>query len=245
MSFLSSLYFRLPYAMFSMQHQQMGMTIHDVISMRSQGRLEEAYEVVRTIYANNKSAETSSVMFWTAVDILKKRIIEGRHEEARKILLALERMHESVPGDVAEVRNALASCRWMVSQKRHQSQPLVLQAAHLQAGKWGENVAEEYLVAKGYGIIDRDWRYGHRDIDIIAQDANGLVFVEVKTRSDQSVADPTVALNHDKLKNLRIVINYYLKYNAITIPWRFDVITVVGTIGSKPDITHIQDFRLL
>ena len=42
-------------------------------------------------------------------------------------------------------------------------------AAHNELGKWGEEMAAEYLQQKGYRIIERDWRSGNRDIDIIAQ----------------------------------------------------------------------------
>ena len=51
-------------------------------------------------------------------------------------------------------------------------------AAHNELGQWGENLAAEYLCSKGYVIIDRDWRSGHRDLDIIAEDGDVVVFVE-------------------------------------------------------------------
>ena len=42
-------------------------------------------------------------------------------------------------------------------------------AKHNNTGKWGEDLAADYLREKGYEIIERDWRDGHRDIDIIAR----------------------------------------------------------------------------
>lgn len=51
----------------------------------------------------------------------------------------------------------------------------------------GEQMAVDYLLHKGYQILERDWKSGHRDLDIIALDGDTVVFVEVKTRSKPSV----------------------------------------------------------
>ena len=75
-------------------------------------------------------------------------------------------------------------------------------AAHNELGKWGEETATQLLRDKGYTIVDRDWRSGHRDIDIIARTPDGatLVFVEVKTRTKDDVTRPTDAVDMKKIK---------------------------------------------
>jgi uncharacterized protein (TIGR00252 family) len=119
-------------------------------------------------------------------------------------------------------------------------------AEHLQTGVWGEELAAAYLREKGYVILERDWRSKHRDIDIVAQQANSIVFVEVKTRRNREFAEPETAVDYKKLRNLRLAINHYIHYRKIENPWRFDVITVVGTVGCmSPEINHIEDFALL
>ena len=55
-------------------------------------------------------------------------------------------------------------------------------AAHNELGKWGEEMAARYLLDNGYAIIERDWRYQRRDLDIIASKDGILIIVEVKTR---------------------------------------------------------------
>ena len=113
-------------------------------------------------------------------------------------------------------------------------------------GTWGEDQAAAYLRAKGYTILERDWHSGHRDIDIIAREGKTFVFVEVKTRRDRAFADPKTAVDYQKQRNLRIAIHHYLNHRQLDGPWRFDVITVVGALGSShPEIQHIQDFQLL
>ena len=68
------------------------MTVKEVFELRKQGKIEEAYEAIRPMYAVHKGKYTTLCMFWTANDILKKRIGESRFEEAEKIFKALLRV---------------------------------------------------------------------------------------------------------------------------------------------------------
>ena len=63
-------------------------------------------------------------------------------------------------------------------------------ATHNELGKWGEDCAADYLQRMGYTIVARDWKSGHRDIDIIAMNDGTLVFVEVKTRRNRAFVEP-------------------------------------------------------
>ncbi len=118
-------------------------------------------------------------------------------------------------------------------------------AAHNELGTWGEEMAVRFLERKGYTILERDWKSGHRDIDIIAIDGEIIVFVEVKTRRNRMFGEPEEAIDYQKLRNLRVAINHFVKYKCINQEIRLDAITVVGTPDSgEPEITHIQDFPI-
>ena len=118
-------------------------------------------------------------------------------------------------------------------------------AAHNELGAWGEALATAYLQKKGYVIMERDWKLGHRDLDIIAQDGETVVFVEVKTRRNRVFSEPEEAVDYRKRDNLRKTISSYVKFRHINCEIRFDVVTVVGTPdGSEPEISHIEDFPL-
>jgi putative endonuclease len=117
-------------------------------------------------------------------------------------------------------------------------------AIHNELGKWGEDKAAEFLQRQGYRIIERDWKSGRRDIDIIATDGNEVVFVEVKTRRNRLYGEPEEAVDYRKLQNLRLAINHYIKYRRIDNEVRFDIISVVGMIGREPEIDHIKGVRL-
>ena len=118
-------------------------------------------------------------------------------------------------------------------------------AAHNELGKWGEDQAVEYLQRKGYTIIERDGKSGKRDLDIIAQDGNVIVFVEVKTRRNRLYGEPEESVDYHKLQNLQQAISHYVKFKHIHQEIRFDIISIVGTVGTDPDIQHIQNVALL
>jgi putative endonuclease len=102
-------------------------------------------------------------------------------------------------------------------------------------GQAGEQVAADYLKAKGYAILDMNFKNdsGRRlgEIDIIAKDkaADELVFVEVKTRDYQKYGAtlPEENITHDKLKKLsRIAAAYLNQENLRDANYRFDAISV-------------------
>ncbi len=70
-------------------------------------------------------------------------------------------------------------------------------------GKRGEDIACEMLIGMGHVILERNWRSGHLEIDIISYDPSGIHFVEVKTRSRSIQAPPQE--NVDRQKQRRIV----------------------------------------
>lgn len=118
-------------------------------------------------------------------------------------------------------------------------------ATHNDLGKWGEEVASAYLEQKGYRIIERDWRSGHRDIDLIAISATDIVFVEVKTRSSRSYGEPYEAVSAQKLRNLRSAIHHYVRSRNPSRRPRFDVISIVMTDLIRPEIEHFEDISIL
>ena len=221
------------------------MTVNDVFGLRNQGLKEEAYEAARAIYAVDKSPYASAAMFWTAVDMLRVRLGEDRTDEARKIYLALERLMTGLKDEKGYMHDTLQSCLALMENREKLSRRLSDEAGRKEMGAWGEDLAAAYLREKGYIILERDWRSKHRDIDIIAQQGECLVFVEVKTRRNRDFGSPIDAINYKKQKNLSRAISNYLNYRKWDYPWRFDVISIVGVIGSEmPEIEHIEDFFL-
>ena len=118
-------------------------------------------------------------------------------------------------------------------------------AAHNELGKWGEDIAASYLEDNGYEIIERDWKSGHHDLDIVAKKDDTLVIVEVKTRRNRLFGNPEEAIDYKKRQSLQSAINHYVKSHRFGSSVRFDIISIVGSIGSKPEIDHIKDVPLM
>ncbi len=77
-------------------------------------------------------------------------------------------------------------------------------------GKTGETIASEYLRLRGYRIIERNYRAGHLEIDIIASARGCLAFIEVKTRKGKGFGEAVEAVGRTKIKNMRNAAKYYL-----------------------------------
>ena len=85
------------------------MTVKDIFDLRKQGRIEEAYEAIRPMYAVHKGRYTTLCMFWTAADVFKLRLEQERTEEAEKILEALKRMQPRVEAITKELDSEYAA----------------------------------------------------------------------------------------------------------------------------------------
>ena len=114
-------------------------------------------------------------------------------------------------------------------------------ARHNELGKWGEQYAADYLQSIGYDIIERDWRIGHRDIDIIARTGDGttVVFVEEKTRTSDVVTKPDDAVDIKKIRNIGYAANNYIKTKGIVDEVRFDIISIIGNNKENAQLEHI------
>ena len=92
----------------------------------------------------------------------------------------------------------------------------------------GEDKATEYLRKKGYKIIERNFRKGYGEIDVIAIDKDTLVFVEVKTRTSSSFGSPLESITYWKLKSLIKTAQYYkITHPKLPDSLRIDAVSVL------------------
>ena len=109
----------------------------------------------------------------------------------------------------------------------------------MKRGGWGEQAAADYLTARGYTIVTRNYRTRWGEIDLIVQDDRYLVFVEVKLRKDRDGAPFAV----DAAKQRRIsraAVVYLAEHGLLGRPARFDVVSV-GFDGARLDVRHIEN----
>lgn len=118
------------------------------------------------------------------------------------------------------------------------------EAAHLKTGKWGEQLAVQFLKRNRYKIHGKRVRVGrHDEIDIVTEHQGVLVFVEVKTRKNEQFGRPFSAVNKDKRKRLSRAAVRYLRNRKLKPDYiRFDVVEVIGEPGGDaPEVRHIEN----
>lgn len=107
-------------------------------------------------------------------------------------------------------------------------------------GDKGEKQAARYLKKKGYKIVASNYRCHYGEIDLIARDADILVFIEVKTRTSCDFGGPAVAVGYRKQQQISKVAHHYLvTHHNDDIDARFDVISILSPSGKKTEIEHI------
>lgn len=111
-------------------------------------------------------------------------------------------------------------------------------------GKKGEQIATDFLKEKGFEIIERNYRFSHGEIDIIAIDPKDgfTVFVEVKTRQNLDFGEPEYAITKGKQQQVKKVAELYLYDKEIeNIDCRFDVIAILLQDKKKPVINYYEN----
>ena len=107
-------------------------------------------------------------------------------------------------------------------------------------GKKGETAAETYLRKRGFEILKRNYRAGHKEIDLIAKEGNTIVFVEVKAGRSRSFGAPHERVDSRKQRNLIDAANDFIqKEDTADCDFRFDVLAITYRKG-KEDIDHIK-----
>lgn len=116
-------------------------------------------------------------------------------------------------------------------------------AAKDELGRRGERIAEKALVARGYEILERNWRCADGEIDLIALDGSSLVFIEVKTRSSTRFGHPFEAITPGKLSRLRRLAAAWLRDRGPVRGvdrLRVDAIGVIAPHGAPATIEHLE-----
>lgn len=101
-----------------------------------------------------------------------------------------------------------------------------MSSARKKLGAWGETVAAEHLTAKGYDILERNWRCQRGEVDIIAQAGSQLVFVEVKTRRGRALGSPEEGLTRRKSQKLIELATIFVAELGREVDWRIDLVAV-------------------
>ena len=116
-----------------------------------------------------------------------------------------------------------------------------MSAAKQAFGELGERVAARWLSRQGWRVVNRRFRSGHRDIDLVVERDGVVAFVEVKARNGDRFGDPVEAVNWKKQKELTRSAQVWIdRHGRSGEDYRFDVVGVLVQ-GESVRIRHVPN----
>ncbi len=127
------------------------------------------------------------------------------------------------------------------------------EAKNLYLGKFGEDIAADFLIKNGYKISGRNLKFGRHELDIVAEDKDFIIFIEVKTRSckypeSSNYGNPGRAVTYKKRTDTVKATYEYLRTHHTNKQPRMDVIEVFlhemsDSRVTPPQILNINHIR--
>lgn len=109
-------------------------------------------------------------------------------------------------------------------------------------GDRGEQLAVEHLERAGWMVLSRNFRVGHREIDLVARRGETVAFVEVKTRAGLGFGHPLEAISAKKRREIQLVAQVWVeRHGRPGDVYRYDAIAVLILAGAEPRIEHVED----
>ena len=118
-----------------------------------------------------------------------------------------------------------------------------MSAESMAFGELGERIAARWLVRKGWRVLARRFRSGHRDIDLIVERSGTVAFVEVKARRGAWFGDPVEAVHWRKRRELVRSASVWVDRHGRSVAaaiYRFDVVGVLVE-GERVRIRHVEN----
>ncbi len=116
-------------------------------------------------------------------------------------------------------------------------------AENHELGRWGEQVAMEYLVTRRWRVLDRNYRDGPRELDLVVARGTLVAFVEVKTRLGEGALE---SITRRKRSDLARAAARWIRESdpaerGRRSDYRFDVVVVRPWPGREPQVQHLED----
>jgi putative endonuclease len=115
----------------------------------------------------------------------------------------------------------------------------VMSASH-EFGRLAEQLAAESMEKHGWTILERNFRCGHKEIDIIARRGDQVAFIEVKARTSRSFGHPLDAITAHKRREITAVARAWIaRHGCSAYSYRFDAVWIIGSPGGRIELDHI------
>ncbi|MET0399276.1 MAG: YraN family protein [Longimicrobiaceae bacterium] len=109
-------------------------------------------------------------------------------------------------------------------------------------GDRGEEIAARHLAERGWTVLDRNYRLGRKEIDLVARRGETVAFVEVKTRGGRGYGHPLEAITWKKRREIGQVAQAWIdRHGCNGDVYRFDAVAVLVGGGGEPVVEHVED----
>ncbi len=109
-------------------------------------------------------------------------------------------------------------------------------------GRLGEDLAARHLAAHGWTIVQRNFRLGHKEVDLVVRRRGVVAFVEVKSRSGAGFGHPLDAITPAKRREIERVARVWIaRHGREGEIYRFDAVAVIRGGGEPPRVEHVED----
>ena len=111
-------------------------------------------------------------------------------------------------------------------------------------GNKGEDIAELFLINKGYEILKRNYYSRYGEIDIIGKKEEGIIFFEVKTRTNEKFGNPEDSIDSKKIECMISTALCFLDdYSEFEQDWRLDLLAIKLFLDGSNEIIHFEDIN--
>lgn len=107
-------------------------------------------------------------------------------------------------------------------------------------GRAGEDMALELLQKRGLWLLERNWRWNHKEIDIIMESPSAVHFVEVKTLKAPAVREPWEAVTPEKQRNLALAAEHFIYERHIWKEAQFDIVSILCREDGSMETEYIE-----
>lgn len=113
-------------------------------------------------------------------------------------------------------------------------------SSEMSLGRKGEEVALQFLESRGLRLLERNWRWHHKEIDLIMEGGDAVHFVEVKSLRAPAARQPWEAVTPEKQRNVAMAAEHFIFERHIRKEARLDVVSVLFKDDSF-EVEYIPD----
>lgn len=115
---------------------------------------------------------------------------------------------------------------------------------HIRTGRNGEKLAADWLAANGFHILQRNWRHGRYEVDLIAAKSDSIHLIEVKCRTSSLYGSPEQSVSRRKIEHILQSAQGWLLFHPGITRLQYDVLAITLHDNAAPEFVLFEDVYL-